>query len=193
MLSTTGDGLPSPISGHTANLLPVSGKIQVQLPGDHGFQVLDVARNVPVGTLVNTTQGLVTLCRASKKGAPQQCAEFNGGEFRIEEKTGEPVTHVTLAGGDFSGCSSSRGKAANAGAHKGKPQATRKLWGSGHGHFTTDGRNSSTTVRGTTWYVEDRCAYTLTKVERGVVSVYDYRRHRSIRVSAGHSYVARAR
>ena len=47
------------------------------------------------------------------------------------------------------------------------------------------------TVRGTRWLTRDTCAGTLTKVTRGVVSVRDLRRKRTVTVRAGHSYLAR--
>ena len=49
------------------------------------------------------------------------------------------------------------------------------------------------TVRGTIWYVEDRCDGTLTRVRRGSVFVRDLRRHRMVVVHAGHQYLARHR
>jgi hypothetical protein len=186
------ESLPPPVSGHSASLIPVAGSVTVRLPGHGAFEALAEAKNVPVGTLVDTKRGHVELCRPTAKGGQKQCAEFNSGEFRIEEKPGAPTEHLALVGGAFSGCPASRAGSARVRAGRGGSQATRKLWGSGHGHFTTDGRNSSTTVRGTIWYVEDRCDYTLTKVVRGVVKVYDYRLHRTVAVNAGHSYIARA-
>ena len=56
--------------------------------------------------------------------------------------------------------------------------------------FRTRGGNSVATVRGTAWYVEDRCDGTLTRVSKGSVSVYDRGRHRTVVVRAGHSYLA---
>jgi hypothetical protein len=38
----------------------------------------------------------------------------------------------------------------------------------------------------------DRCDGTLTTVKRGVVSVRDFKRKKTITVRAGHSYLARA-
>ena len=67
-----------------------------------------------------------------------------------------------------------------------------KLWGNGKGKFRTTGKYSSATVRGTIWLVEDRCDGTLTKVRRGVVSVRDIKRKKTVKVKAGHSYLARA-
>jgi hypothetical protein len=40
--------------------------------------------------------------------------------------------------------------------------------------------------------VEDRCDGTLTKVTRGVVSVRDFKRKKTVKVKARHSYLARA-
>jgi hypothetical protein len=37
----------------------------------------------------------------------------------------------------------------------------------------------------------DRCDGTLTRVTSGAVSVRDFRRHRTVLVRAGHSYLAR--
>ena len=69
----------------------------------------------------------------------------------------------------------------------------RRLWGSGHGRFTTRGRNSAATVRGTIWSVEDRCDGTLTRVTRGVVVVENLRTHRTKTVKAGETYLVRRR
>ena len=68
----------------------------------------------------------------------------------------------------------------------------RRLWGNGHGRFTTKGRYSSATVRGTKWLTQDQCNGTLTVVKRGVVQVRDFRRHKTLNVKAGRSYLAPA-
>ena len=62
----------------------------------------------------------------------------------------------------------------------------RRLLGSGKGRFTTRGRDSSATVRGTKWLIEDRCDGTFTKVLRGIVKVSDFRTHKTVNVHAGH-------
>ena len=67
-----------------------------------------------------------------------------------------------------------------------------QLWGSGKGKFRTSGQYSSATVRGTIWLVQDRCEGTLTKVCRGTVQVADFQRNKTVSVTAGHSYLARA-
>jgi hypothetical protein len=68
-----------------------------------------------------------------------------------------------------------------------------KLWGDGKGNFVTRGRFASAAVRGTRWLTQETCAGTLIVVQRGVVAVRDLRRHKTVLVSAGHRYLARAR
>jgi ferric-dicitrate binding protein FerR (iron transport regulator) len=47
-------------------------------------------------------------------------------------------------------------------------------------------------VRGTKWLVQDQCNGTLTVVKRGVVQVRDFRKHKTVNVRAGRSYLATA-
>jgi hypothetical protein len=68
----------------------------------------------------------------------------------------------------------------------------RSLFGSGKGRFRTRGRNSSATVRGTTWVQKDTCASTTTSVKAGTVVVRDFAKHRTIVLKKGKHYVARA-
>ena len=83
-------------------------------------------------------------------------------------------------------------RSAAANKKKGPKAVLGQLWGSGKGKFRTSGKYSSATVRGTIWLVQDRCEGTLTKVTRGTVQVADFRRHKTVTVKAGHSYLARA-
>jgi ferric-dicitrate binding protein FerR (iron transport regulator) len=66
------------------------------------------------------------------------------------------------------------------------------LKGSAHGKFATTGQYSATTVRGTIWSVANRCDGTLTQVSRGVVSVRDFARRKTITLRAGQHYLAKA-
>jgi ferric-dicitrate binding protein FerR (iron transport regulator) len=75
---------------------------------------------------------------------------------------------------------------------KGPHSVLGKLWGNGKGKFQTSGKYSSATVRGTIWLTQDRCDGTLVTVKRGVVSVRDFKRKKTVSVKAGHSYLARA-
>ena len=68
-----------------------------------------------------------------------------------------------------------------------------RLSGNAHGKFTTRGQYSAATVRGTIWTVTDRCDGTLTQVGRGVVSVRDFLRRKTITLHAGQHYLANGR
>ena len=48
-------------------------------------------------------------------------------------------------------------------------------------------------MRGTKWTVTDRCDGTLTTVQRGSVSVRDFRKKRTVIVKKGRRYLAKAR
>ena len=58
--------------------------------------------------------------------------------------------------------------------------------------FTTRGQYSAATVRGTVYSVTNQCAGTLTKVTRGIVSVRDFHRRKTITLFTGQHYLAKA-
>ena len=69
----------------------------------------------------------------------------------------------------------------------------RLLHSSAHGKFSTSGRYSAATVRGTEWTIADKCNGTLTHDITDSVAVTDFVRHTRIILHAGQSYLARAR
>src|SRR5262249_35281726 len=120
------------------------------------------------------------------------------------------TTQLVLVGGDFSVCASfkppkvtpkpkkPKGKSSKkhttrqlAGTKQ--AQTVRALWGNGQGSFQTKGRYAAATVRGTIYYVADRCDGTFTRVERGIVSVHDDVLNKTVTVNAGESYLAKAK
>jgi hypothetical protein len=66
-----------------------------------------------------------------------------------------------------------------------------RLNANAHGKFSTKGQYSAATVRGTVWSVANQCDGTLTKVQRGVVSVRDFVRRKTITLFTGQHYLAR--
>jgi hypothetical protein len=82
---------------------------------------------------------------------------------------------------------------ARAAAKPRKKRGRGGLWGDGEGRFRVRGESSSATVRGTKWYVENRCEGTYTRVVRGVVEVRDFTRKKTIFLQAGETYTARRR
>ena len=182
--------VPPPVLGETVNVAVRTGTVTVKPPGATGYVALSDVAALPVGSILDTREGSVTLRSALPDGTVQ-AAVFHGGLFEVRQPQGAGgVTELVLRGA-LTGCHRSAGRAAATSQKKRKPP--RRLWGRDRkGNFRTRGGNSVATVRGTAWYVEDRCDGTLTRVSQGSVSVYDRGRHRTVLVRAGHSYLARA-
>lgn len=187
---------PVPTFARTVVLTPISGKVSIRVPGArNGFVRLSGGpRIVPVDTVVDTTGGRVSLASADPGPRPAQLqsGQFFRGIFRIEQSrtAGGLVNLVIRDNLNRSTCASGA-----AGAARGAAVNRRVLGllrGTAKGRFRTAGRFAAATVRGTDWGVRDRCDGTLTVVRRGVVVVSDFRLHRSVVVSAGHTYLAKA-
>jgi hypothetical protein len=181
---------PPPVLGERVNVAVRSGIVTVKVPGGGGFVRLSEFASIPIGSVLNTRRGSVTLRSATASGGTQ-AGIFHGGVFEVRQPHADGgMTELALRG-RRPRCG--RGDASRAAAIAGKRRPRRALWGKvRHGRFRTRGGYSVATVRGTVWYVEDRCGGTLTRVRRGSVRVRDLRRHRTIVVRAGHSYLARA-
>jgi hypothetical protein len=173
----------APVLGRTLAAGARAGTVRVRKP--HGaFVRLTAGADVPSGAIVDATHGTVAVTSALDNGKTQT-AEFSGGRFKVRQSR-DGMVDVYLRGS----IGSCRARTASI-ARKRRPRA-RRLWGRDHGgRYRTHGANSVATVRGTRWLTRDTCAGTLTKVTRGVVSVRDLRRHRTVTVRAGHSYLAR--
>jgi hypothetical protein len=145
-----------PRFGKTVVLQPVSGNVLVKAPGKKATR-LKRRTAVPLGSAISTTNGKVKLTSALPSGK-RQSAKFNGGAFVVTQpKGGRGLTDLRLTGGNLDGCDAGAGAAQRRG---------RRLFGNGRGRFRTRGRNSSATVRGTTWVTEDDCSGTaITSVE----------------------------
>ncbi len=169
----------------------VSGKVLVKKAGSNKFVELDGQTEIPVGSQVDTLHGTVLLT-AGLGGGKTNSSEFYQGLFTIlQRKARGAFTTLRLDGGNYRLCGRGSVKALSIQAKSKKP--VRKLWGNGKGKFTTRGRYSSATVRGTKWLTLDRCDGTLTRVLRGIVRVRNFRLRKNVDVRAGHSYLARAR
>jgi hypothetical protein len=194
-------GVSPPVPGKSVAIGLVSGKVFYKSPTGRRTQ-LKADTNIPVGSQIDTRRGRVELTSAATgTGATTQKSDFYQGTFKVKQtvpkgnRAAALTTDITLAGeASRSQCASARGASAAAVSKKKGPHAVLgKLWGNGKGKFRTNGKYSSATVRGTIWLTTDRCDGTLTTVKRGTVSVRDLRRHKTVTVKAGHSYLARAR
>jgi hypothetical protein len=172
-----------PVLAKAVNASVVSGKVLVQLPGTNTFVQLSHDSQIPVGTIVDTTQGRVRIVEALP-GGKTASSDFFQGIFKVAQaKNG--LADLTLAGGNFKVC----GRGASASAAK--STVIRHLWGAGKGKFRTKGKYASAAIRGTTWDTIDRCDGTLVKVTKGSVTVRDFKARKNVVVSAGHSYLAK--
>lgn len=173
-----------PTLGHDVDVQTVSGTVLIRVPGKKKYVSLKRLSEIPIGSHVDTTRGKVRLTSALRRGKLNH-ANFYDGLFQVrQQKRAGAVTQAILEG-QVPACTA---QTQSLGAKKKK----RSLWGSGKGSFQTKGRYSSATVRGTIWYVEDRCDGTLTRVARGVVEVHDFVRNKTVFVKAGGSYFAKA-
>jgi hypothetical protein len=177
---------PPPVEGKSANVAVVSGKVLVKKPNGK-FVPLSDAKQIPMGSTLDATHGIVKLDSAVNRLGGTQTGNFGGGQFRVTQTRKNPLTQLTMGGGGFGACKTRvpRGGSA-ARTHR------RRLFGNAHGRFRTRGRNSSATVRGTKWSMTDTCAGTLTAVQRGTVIVRDFTLRKNKTVKAGHRYFARA-
>ena len=187
---TSAASVPPPVLGESVNVAVRTGTVTVKVPGSTQYVSLSDVAALPLGALIDTREGSITL-RSALPNGKTQAAIFHGGLFEVRQPQGAGgVTELVLRGA-LTGCHKSAARAAATSKKKRKPP--RRLWGrDSKGNFRTRGGNSVATVRGTAWYVEDRCDGTLTRVSKGSVSVYDRGRHRTVLVRAGHSYLARA-
>ena len=179
---------PSP--GEIVGVSKIQGIVLVKKKGTTKFVPITPPTEIPVGSEVDATKGTITLV-AGLGGGKTNSSDFYSGRFLITQaKRRNAFMVLILQGGNFGSCRGRRLSAVDADARSRKP--VRRLWGNGKGRFTTKGRYSSATVRGTKWLVQDQCNGTLTVVKRGVVQVRDFRRHKTLSVKAGRSYLAPA-
>ncbi len=183
------DVVQQAVPGVIVGVRPVRGKVLIKKAGTNTFIELDGQTEIPVGSQVNTLNGTIRLT-AGLGGGQTNSADFYQGIFTIlQRKARGSFTTLRLDGGSFRNCGRA-GRALSIEAKSKRP--VRKLWGSGKGKFTTRGRYSSATVRGTKWLTQDRCDGTLTRVLQGIVRVRDFRARKNVTIRAGRSYLARA-
>jgi alpha-tubulin suppressor-like RCC1 family protein len=179
---------PPPVLGSSVDVTPVSGTVLVKLKGQ-GFVPLTLARRIPVGSVLDTTRGVVALTSAGAHAGKLQTGQFRSGRFQVMQARGQQgLTTLRLV--DSSGLCAAAGKATI--ARRLPHRVTDLLRADVKGNFNTTGRYSAATVRGTAWDTSDRCDGTLTVVHRGVVQVRDFRRRKTVVLRAGQSYLAKA-
>jgi virginiamycin B lyase len=182
---------PQPRLGTTVVATPTRGKVRVTVPGSRHSFVLRGTDDIPVGSVVDTRDGRVTITSALP-GNRTQHGNFWGGFFKVRQSKSRRIGGMTTI--ELRGTLSCRTRAASSAKRRHRhTRRTNTLWGSDrHGRYRTKGRNATATVRGTVWRTVDRCDGTLVTVQSGVVRVRDHRHKRTVTVRRHHSYLARS-
>ncbi len=172
--------LPPPVLGKTVNVAPISGRVFVRLrAGTHlsvvsaqlsyagplpvafasqskgaGFIPLTEAHQIPVGSTLDTTEGVVELTTATAKLGKQQSGQFSAGIFTIlQNRNQRGLTNLTIVNtSPRSGCAS-LGK---------KAQSSQAPVQQGTGHAQREGTRRIHDHRGV--QRSDRAGY---RMERG--------------------------
>lgn len=194
------DACDPPILGMTVNLAPVSGRVLVKLPRRRGgrrlpgtrFVPLRAQRQLPVGTIIDASHGVVRLGAASGRRGQIQTAQLSGTAFEVLQRRQDGgLTNLQLTSPGSATLCRAASDGATARTATLPSRVIALLHASAHGRFRTTSKYSAATVRGTQWDTIERCDGTLTRVLRGVVVVRDFRLRRNIIVRAGQSYFAR--
>ena len=187
------EGLPPPTAGKTVNVKLAGGSVRIKCPGKDVANLL-TPEQIPIECLVDVRRGTVDLESSTGSGSETRSGLFWGGVFGVLQKEADNWdTELRLAG--RLKCEKRKGSGARLSrrTYKRDKGGGRKLWGSGKGNFKTSGNYGSASVRGTTWLVIDRCDNsTLFKVREGTVWVNDFVKKKTVVLTQGEQYVAKA-
>jgi hypothetical protein len=179
-----------PALGQSIVVKPISGAVLGHPPDDPTFRRIVGAANLVSGWTFDVTKGRVALTTAANTHGATQTTQAFEGFFTALQSPGASVTDLVLRSGNFDAlCGSGGVDVARASANT---KTVRHLWASGKGKFRTKGRFAAASIRGTEWLTEDRCDGTLITVKTGAVSVFDQVLQRTVVVTAGKTYLARA-
>jgi hypothetical protein len=196
--------IPNPIRGRNVNLETRAGKVTVKVPGavparssshptQRGFVALIGARQVPLGTIVDATDGEVAVTAASATPGHLQTDDLSRGRFKVlQTRAGGGLVELRLI--DIAGARTCKRARTTPSTRRTSARQLGFLRSNARGRFRTTGHYSSATTLNSTaiWSMSDRCDGTLTRVPRGRVNVRDFRTHKNHVIQAGHSYLARA-
>ena len=96
---------PPPTPGSTANLSLASGTVLFKEPSSEDTVHLEGAAQVPIGTEVDTTDGVAKVTVA--RGATLDTSEFYDGDFTVLQPGPKALGELRLEGGNFLDCVSS--------------------------------------------------------------------------------------
>jgi Concanavalin A-like lectin/glucanases superfamily len=178
---------PPPVVGKAVDASVLSGTVLIK-QGSR-FVPLTGAQQIPVGAELDTRAGTVSITAASGTGHATYNGHFKGAVFKITQSRNGAQRGVTTLSLLEAGLPSAPSFAS---CRHGSHHVLQTLHSSDRGHFRSRGHYAAATVRGTIWDTTDRCDGTLIAVKRGSVIVTDFRRHKNVTLTAGHSYFAKA-
>ena len=199
----------APTIGQTFNIQPISGLVFVYIHGQL-VPLTDVEQIGP-GITIDSRHGTFELTTAGGAGgtahdaaakgkrAKTQTGQFGGAVVRIRQTThgaNRGLTTVMMVESAFKGAPGQAicgGQSADGHGAALSSKTIQLLHAKAHGKFSTSGRYSAATVRGTSWTMTARCDGTLTHVISDSVVVTDLVRHKTIILHAGQSYLAPGR
>lgn len=188
--SPTTSGAAAPVMGETAVARVLKGTVLVRARGSRTLRPLTAGRNIPLGSLIDTSKGSVNVTTEITRQGRMQTATVWGGRFVLGQTGSRGMTTFRIPTGSLD-CAA-HGNAMNAHRIRARGKTSTSLWSKdNHGRYSTRGNNSVATVRGTVWKTVESCRGTLTFVKKGVVSVLDLHTHRAVLVHQGHSFLAR--
>ena len=174
-----------PVVGRSQLVRPVRGVVLVRPRGSERFVRLRRSRLLPDRSEIDATRGTAHITVASDRRGGLDTATVSEGRAIIDQnRAARPTTTLRLSEP----------------LHCGR-LATASLGRKGRGIFVntlgarirTRGNRAAATRSGTAWRTTDTCATTRIKVVEGTVRVRDFRRRRTVHVSAPDSYTARRR
>ena len=186
-----------PVIQRSVVAAPTSGTVLYELPGTDTWLPLTSIKNLPVGTIINVTNGEVQVSDSLGDHQTQSIVLW-GGEFVVTQD------HTGLTTFQVSGTTNTTSQSPNVESREAHAKKTTKkklgsLWASGHGNFTTKGNYGAGSVRGTTWLTRNQTNGTyfyVTKNKRDtddvvVVTVYFPTQH-TVTLRQGHGVLAPA-
>jgi hypothetical protein len=203
--TSTGPAPGSPTLGQSFNLAPVSGVVLIKVHGV--FIPLTELTQFPKNTVIDALHGSLKLITAAGGGGPAHDAKAKKGKGKTKTQTGtfggaifkitqahNGLATLTLVENAFKGAPSytecGKKKAGDASAAALSSKTLQLLRASAKGKFSTRGKYSSATVRGTKWTIADKCNGTQTHDITDSVSVTDFVHHTTVILHAGQTYLA---
>jgi hypothetical protein len=180
-----------PALGESIVVQPVAGVVLGHPPDDPHFRQIVGTANLVSGWTFDVTKGRVALTTAANSRGATQTTQAYEGFFTALQSPGSAVTDMVLRSGNFDAICGSGGVDI-ARTSQTNTKSVRHLWASGKGQFRTKGRFASAAIRGTEWETDDRCDGTLVTVKVGAVAVFDQTLQKTVVVTAGHTYLAKA-